>query len=279
MFIRIITFLLLYSSAVFCDDCDFNLPYCGPSCNLDLSYRNLSNIKKLLNNDDKFVALTFDDGPSNNRVNDIINVLESYEAKATFFMLGERINKKTHKIVKKIHEAGHELGNHSWSHRKLTSLSSEEQLQELEKTNTAIKNAIKQDVKWFCPPYGCHDDNLIENTNKLDMHSILWTVDSLDWQGDKPETLVERVLSNVHNGAVILLHDHNNGSNTIEALPHIIKILKKLDYKFVTLSEWEERVCNTIKARSITIKEGEKVRFEGMLCGQKTKSLTAEHLY
>ncbi len=90
------------------------------------------------------------------------------------------------------------------------------------------------------------------------MYSILWTVDSLDWQGDKPEALVERVLSNVHNGAVILFHDHNNRSNTIEALPHIIKILKKSGYKFVTLSEWEERVCNTVKARSVTIKEGEK---------------------
>ncbi|MFP3025879.1 MAG: polysaccharide deacetylase family protein, partial [Wolbachia sp.] len=68
-------------------------------------------------------------------------------------------------------------------------------------------------------------------------------------------------------------------SNTIEALPHIIKILKKSGYKFVTLSEWEERVCNTVKARSIIIKEGGKVRFEGILCGQKTKSLTAEHSY
>ncbi len=279
MFIRIITFFLLYSSTAFCSDCNFNLPYCGLSCNLDLSYRNLSNIKKLLNNDDKFVALTFDDGPSNNRINDIINVLESYEAKATFFVLGERINEKTSEIVKKIHESGHELGNPSWSHRKLTSLSSEEQLQELEKTNTAIKNAIKQDVKWFRPPYGCYDDNLIENTDQLNMYSILWTVDSLDWQGDKPETLVERVLSNVHNGAVILFHDHNNRSNTIEALPHIIKILKKSGYKFVTLSEWEKRVCNTVKARSVTIKEGKKVRFEGMLCGQKIKSLTAEHSY
>ncbi|MGL9759261.1 MAG: polysaccharide deacetylase family protein [Wolbachia sp.] len=277
MFIRIITFLLLYSSTAFCSN--FNLPYCGLSCNLDLSYRNLSNIKKLLNNDDKFVALTFDDGPSNNRVNDIINILESYEAKATFFVLGERINKKTSEIVKKIHESGHELGNHSWSHRKLTSLSSEEQLQELEKTNTAIRNATNQDVKWFRPPYGCHDDNLIENTNKLDMYSILWTVDSLDWQGDKPEALVERVLSNVHNGAIVLFHDHNNRSNTIEALPHIIKILKKSGYKLVTLSEWEERVCNVVKARNVTIKKGGKMRFEGMLCGQKTKSLTAEHLY
>ncbi|MGL5028896.1 MAG: polysaccharide deacetylase family protein, partial [Wolbachia pipientis] len=81
------------------------------------------------------------------------------------------------------------------------------------------------------------------------------------------------------NGAVILFHDHNNRSNTIEALPHIIKILKKSGYKFVTLSEWEKRVCNTVKARSVTIKEGKKVRFEGMLCGQKTKSLTAEHSY
>ncbi|NUX01329.1 polysaccharide deacetylase family protein [Wolbachia endosymbiont of Madathamugadia hiepei] len=245
-------FLLLCSTTVFCSGCNFNLPYRGLSCNLDLSYRSLSNIKKLLNNSDKFAALTFDDGPSNSRVNDIINVLESYKAKATFFLLGERINKKTSEIVKRIYNAGHELGNHSWSHRKLTLLSSEEQLQELERTSTAIKNATEQDVKWFRPPYGCHDDNLIENTNRLNMYSILWTVDSLDWQGDKPEILVKRVISNVHNGAIILFHDHDNKSNTVEVLPQIIKILKRSGYEPVTLSEWEERVCSVVKTESIS---------------------------
>ncbi|WP_246168564.1 polysaccharide deacetylase family protein [Wolbachia endosymbiont of Ctenocephalides felis wCfeT] len=100
------------------------------------------------------------------------------------------------------------------------------------------------------------------------MYSILWTVDSLDWRGDKSETLVERVVSNVHNGAIILFHDHENKSNTVEALPYIIKILKKLGYKFVTLSEWERRVCNAVKNESVEI-----------LCGKKTKSLTAEHSY
>ncbi|WP_289513433.1 polysaccharide deacetylase family protein [Wolbachia pipientis] len=272
-------FLFLYSSTIFCSDCNFNLPYCGLSCNLDLSYKNLSNIKKLLNNGDKFVALTFDDGPSDNRAGDIISVLENYKAKATFFLLGERINKKTSEIVKKIYNAGHELGNHSCSHRKLTLLASEEQLQELEKTNMAIKNAAEQDVKWFRPPYGCYDDNLIENTNRLNMYSILWTVDSLDWQGDKPEILIERVVSNIHNGAIILFHDHNNKSGTVEALPQIIKILRKLGYEFVTLSEWEGRVCNIVKAKGIPIEEEGEVHFKGILCGQRTKSLTAEHLY
>ncbi|WCR57896.1 polysaccharide deacetylase family protein [Wolbachia endosymbiont of Ctenocephalides felis wCfeJ] len=243
----ITVFLLLHSTTVFCNGCNFNLPYRGLSCNLDLSHKNLSSIKKLLSSSDKFVALTFDDGPSNNRTGDIVNILENYRARATFFLLGERINKKTSEVVRQIHETGHELGNHSWSHRKLTLLASKEQLQELEKTNIAIKNATEQNIKWFRPPYGCHDDSLIENTDRLNMYSILWTVDSLDWQGDEPEILVERVVSNVHNGAIILFHDHDNKSNTVEALPHIIRILKKSGYEFVTLSEWEERVCNVVK--------------------------------
>ncbi|MGL9732892.1 MAG: polysaccharide deacetylase family protein [Wolbachia sp.] len=94
------------------------------------------------------------------------------------------INKKTSEIVKRIYNAGHELGNHflvGGPHRKLTSLSSEEQLQELEKTSIAIKNAMNQNVKWFRPQYGYYDDNLIKNANRLNMYSILWTVDSLDW--------------------------------------------------------------------------------------------------
>ncbi|MGL9725360.1 MAG: polysaccharide deacetylase family protein [Wolbachia sp.] len=248
----IIIFLLLYSSTIFCGNCNFNLLYRGLSCNLDLSHKNLSNIKKLLNNSNKFVALTFDDGPSNNKANDILNVLESCKAKATFFLLGERINKKTSEVVRKIHKTGYELGNHSWSHRKLTLLTSEEQLQELEKTSIAIKNVIEQDVKWFRPPYGCYDDNLIKNTNRLNMYSILWTVDSLDWQGDKPEILVERVVSNVHNGAIILFHDHNNKSNTVEALSKIIEVLKNLGYELITLSEWEKRICDVVKTKSMS---------------------------
>ncbi|WP_341808285.1 polysaccharide deacetylase family protein [Wolbachia endosymbiont (group E) of Neria commutata] len=276
MFVRIIIFFLLYSNAAFCESCNFNLPYNGLSCNLDLSHKNLSNIKKLLNKGDKFVALTFDDGPSSRRVNDILNVLKKHKSKATFFVLGERINKKTSEIVNKIHEAGHEIGNHSWSHRKLTLLPSEEQMQELEKTNIAIKNITKKDVKWFRPPYGCHDDSLIKNTNQLNMYSILWTVDSRDWQGDKPEILVERVVSNVHNGAIMLFHDHDSRSNTAQALPHIIKILKKSGYKLVTLSEWEKRVCNAIKAKSILVEK--EVYFEGISCTQKIKPLTAERL-
>ncbi|MDD9331534.1 MAG: polysaccharide deacetylase family protein [Wolbachia sp.] len=249
MLIKVIVFFLLCSSEAFCRSCNFNLPYNGLSCNLDLSYKNLNNIKNLLNNGDKFVALTFDDGPSNNRINRIISVLAKYKSKATFFLLGKHINKKTSEVVKKIHKAGHEIGNHSWSHKKLTSLSSEEQFQELEKTNTAIKNIIKMDIKWFRPPYGCYNDNVIEHTNQLNMDSILWTVDSLDWQGDRPEILVERIISNVHNGAIILFHDHDSKPNTVEALPHIIKILKKSGYKLVTLSEWEKNVCNALKKK------------------------------
>jgi peptidoglycan/xylan/chitin deacetylase (PgdA/CDA1 family) len=237
----IIFFFLLYSSVTFCGGCNFNLPYYGLNCNLELSYKSLSSIKNSLSKDDKFVALTFDDGPSNKRAIDIVNILENHKSKATFFLLGERINKKTSEVVSNIYTAGHEIGNHSWSHKKLTSLSNEEQFQELEKTNTAIKHITEQDIKWFRPPYGCHDDNLIKHTNQMNMCSILWTVDSLDWQGDKPEILVERVISNVHNGAIVLFHDHDSKSNTVEALPHIIKILKESGYKLVTLSEWEKK--------------------------------------
>lgn len=253
--VLVIIVLLLYSNKNSCGDCNFNLSYRGLSCNLDLSHKNLNNIKKLLNNNNKFVALTFDDGPSNNKAGDILNVLEDYKTKATFFLLGERINKKTSEIVRKIYETGHELGNHSWSHRKLTLLTSEEQLQELEKTSIAIKNVTEQDVKWFRPPYGCHNDNVIENANRLSMYSVLWTVDSLDWQGGKPEILVERVVSNVHNGAVILFHDHNNRSNTVEALPKVIEVLKKLGYELITLSEWEERVCDVVETKSVSKEE------------------------
>ncbi len=143
----VIFFFLLYSSIAFSNSCGFNLQYCGLSCDLDLSYKGLNSIKKLLSGSDKFVALTFDDGPSYSKINNILDALEKHESKATFFVLGGRINARTFNVIEKIHKAGHELGNHSWSHRKLTSLSSEEQMQELDKTNLAIKSITKEDVK------------------------------------------------------------------------------------------------------------------------------------
>ncbi|VVC27418.1 Glycoside hydrolase/deacetylase, beta/alpha-barrel,NodB homology domain [Cinara cedri] len=240
MFARVITFFLLYSSTVFCSGYNFYIPYHGLDCHMNLSHRNLSNVKKLLNKEDKFIAITFDDEPSYNKVNTIIDILKTHESKAMFFLLGEHINKTTYDIVRKIHEAGREIGNHSWSHKKLNSLSHNEQFQELQRVNMAIKNIIQRDVKWFRPPYGCHDENVLKNVNLLNMYSILWTVDSLDWKKDKPEVLVEKVISAVHNGAIILFHDHDSRANTVEALPYIITILKESGYKLVTLSEWKK---------------------------------------
>ncbi|MDN5248176.1 MAG: polysaccharide deacetylase family protein [Wolbachia endosymbiont of Tyrophagus putrescentiae] len=238
----------LFFSAAFCNGCNFNTQNNGLSCNIDLSYKGLSNTKNLLKDkEDKFIALTFDDGPSYTTTSAIVDVLEAHELKATFFLLGERLNKKTYNVVKRIHETGSEIGNHSWSHRKLTSLSSDEQFQELEKTNAAISKIIKKDIKWFRPPYGCHNQNVIKHVNSLNMYSILWTIDSLDWQNDKPEVLVKRVINNVHNGAIVLLHDHERKSNTLKALPEIITTLKKSGYRFVTLSEWEEEICDLVR--------------------------------
>ncbi len=253
MFIRtIICFLLLYSNIVWCDTkCSFNTSYEGLGCKLNLSYGNLMHIKKLLrNNGDKFVALTFDDGPSSSdKVNSILSVLKTYDAKATFFLLGGRIDSISRsQAVQKIHKAGHEIGNHSWSHRKLSLLSSDEQFQELEKTNIVITKLIGENVKWFRSPYGCHNNNIINNAKQLSMYPILWTVDVEDWRGDQPEVLVKRVMNQIHNGAIILLHDHNR-SNTIEALPKIITMLTSSGYKLVTLSEWEEKVCNALVAK------------------------------
>ncbi|WP_246228220.1 polysaccharide deacetylase family protein [Wolbachia endosymbiont of Litomosoides brasiliensis] len=104
---------MLHPRAIFYGDCNFNLLYCGLNCNLGLSYKNLGDIKRLLNNSGKFITLTFDDEPSGNRVNDVINILENCKTKATFFPLGERINKKTSEVVEKVYNAGHKLGRHS----------------------------------------------------------------------------------------------------------------------------------------------------------------------
>lgn len=177
------------------------------------------------------VALTYDDGPGY-YTNDLLDLLESYDAKATFFMIGEEVGKYPSAVLRE-YELGMEQGNHSWDHRTLTHLSGDEIRDEFQKTNDAIESITGGRVELFRAPGGGINDDVFANS--LGMYSILWTIDTLDWETKNAQQTYETVINNVSDGDIILMHEIYEAS--YEASKEIIPKLQEMGFKLVTVSE------------------------------------------
>ena len=223
----LLTFLLMLSiDSVWCD--------CQPLYNQKYIGRLLKKMPKTK----KFVALTFDDGPSKLTTPSILNVLKMYQIKATFFMLGQQADKNSN-LVEQVIYAGHEIGNHSYSHPVLTKQSNALVHYELNKTQQILLK-FSENIHWFRPPYGLSNAKVREYASEMGLYTVLWSVDSKDWKHSSRENLKARVLKDVKSGSVILFHDTK--LLTVKALPDIIETLKLEGYEFVTMTEWLIRV-------------------------------------
>lgn len=179
----------------------------------------------------KRIALTFDDGPHPEVTKQILALLQEYNAKATFFMLGSRVQYYPG-LVREVRDAGHEIGNHTWTHPVLTKLSAAAVQKEFESTEQAIVKAIGQNSTVFRPPYGAINDSvraLIPRT------SVNWTIDTLDWKHRDPLQLLPMVKKSMHNNAIVLMHDIHQ--STADGLEPVLKYLQSEGYEFVTISE------------------------------------------
>jgi len=179
----------------------------------------------------KQIALTFDDGPNAKVTPKILKTLKKYNAKATFFMLGSQAM-YNQKLAKKVASAGHEIGNHSFSHTNLVTLSNKKIKAEINRTNEEIKRATGEKPTLFRPPYGSINER-VRSQNKLPV--ILWDVDTLDWKHRNPKTLLTMVKQYSHDGAIILMHDIQ--PTTAQGLDSVLAYLQKQGYEFVTISE------------------------------------------
>lgn len=186
------------------------------------------------NKKEKTIALTFDDGPDPNYTVRILETLEKYNAKATFFMLGNRVHSYP-SIAKKVAEAGHEIGNHSWNHPSLTGVTDVALQSEVKGTSDIIEAITGQPATVFRPPYGAVDDRVREST-KLPV--VLWNVDTLDWEHHDPELLLEHVMEATRAGSIILMHDIHK--STADGLDAVLENLQSQGYKFVTVSEMDD---------------------------------------
>ncbi|WP_200308424.1 polysaccharide deacetylase family protein [Streptomyces adelaidensis] len=179
----------------------------------------------------KCVALTFDDGPAVPESTTLLQYLAEYDARATFFVVGQ--NAAAHRaVVRAQADAGHEIGNHSWSHPRLTELSTEEIRSQLARTSEEIRSATGTEPTLFRPPYGSIDDRVRAAAQPLS--AVMWDVDPRDWEDRDTDRVTQRVIAATDPGDVILLHDIHRTS--VAAVPQILSTLTAGGYHFVTVS-------------------------------------------
>ncbi|CAM5216142.1 1,4-beta-xylanase OS=Lysinibacillus sphaericus OX=1421 GN=LS41612_20760 PE=4 SV=1 [Lysinibacillus sphaericus] len=179
----------------------------------------------------KRIALTFDDGPHPKVTEQILNTLDKYNAKATFFMLGSRV-KHYPNIARDVLARGHEIGNHSWNHPVLTKMPMEQVLKEYTSTANEIELAINQGATVFRPPYGATNDDI---NAKIPVPVVLWSIDTLDWKHRNSQLLLTYIKKNMHNNAIVLMHDIHQ--STADGLDAVLAYLQSEGYEFVTVSE------------------------------------------
>lgn len=190
--------------------------------------------------DKKVIALTFDDGPDPIETVEIMELLQQYNAKATFFVLGHRVDRYP-EVVKAQAAAGHEIANHTYHHIYFNGRPSPDLIRkEVAQTADAIFNAAGIRPRLFRPPGGYYNETMV-NTIKATGHQIIlwsWHQDTEDWKIPPVSKIVKKVLNNARNGDIVLFHDHVEGkSNTVKALKRILPELQRQGYEFITVSE------------------------------------------
>ncbi|MBR2861715.1 MAG: polysaccharide deacetylase family sporulation protein PdaB [Clostridia bacterium] len=183
---------------------------------------------------EKKVAISFDAAWGADKTEKILDILDSYEVHATFFLVGFWVEKYP-EMVKEIDARGYEIGNHSQNHPQMSKLSKEQMKKEITSVNEKISALINKTPTVFRPPFGDYNDCVIETMQELNMHTIQWSIDSLDWKELGKEALVSRVLKKVECGDIILFH--NNAKYTPDALPEILEELQARGFSVCSVGE------------------------------------------
>lgn len=185
--------------------------------------------------DGPYIAITFDDGPNPETTPRLLKMLEQRGIKATFFVLGSRAVASPN-IIKQMVAQGHEVANHSWDHPQLPKISVAAADKQIGDTNAAIEQITGLKIHNVRPPYGAMTPALRAHLReKFGSTFIYWSVDPLDWKDRNSQVIHDRILSHVHSGAIILVHDIH--PTTVDAMPKTLDDLLAKGYKFVTVSQ------------------------------------------
>ncbi len=188
-------------------------------------------------NDRMEIALSFDDGPHPRLTPVILDILSEYGVKATFFMVGENVGYYP-AAARAVAEAGHEIGNHTFSHRRFGRMSEDDLRREITACEEAISSVTASPVRFIRPPEGQMSDAMGRVLGNSDYRVILWDVDTRDWAHTPPDAITRHILDTVQAGDIILMHDFiGHDSPTPEALRAVIPALLERGYRFVTVGE------------------------------------------
>ena len=184
--------------------------------------------------DQKLVAISFDAAWGNEDTQQLIDIMEKYKVKATFFVVGDWVDRYP-ESVKALHEAGHEIMNHSNTHAHYPQMTADQVVADLNACNDKIEKITGVRPTLVRLPYGDYDDNSVNAVRSIGMEPIQWDVDSLDWKDLEAPEITKRVTSKVQAGSIVLFH--NAAKHTPEALSGIIECLLQDGYTFVPISQ------------------------------------------
>jgi probable sporulation protein (polysaccharide deacetylase family) len=166
-------------------------------------------------------------------VGPMLDILKENDIRITFFIGGEWA-KDNPELLKRMAEEGHEIGNHGYSHKHHNNLNLDGNKREILETEKVIESILGIKTRLFAPPYGEFNKTTLQAAGSLGYRTIMWSIDTIDWRRDGTEKIIQRVMKNPHNGALILMHPTKD---TLTALPVIIDKLQGLGYRFGTVSE------------------------------------------
>ncbi len=184
--------------------------------------------------EEKKIALSFDAAYGADKTEKIMEILSQYDAKATFFLVGFWVDKYGD-TAKKIADGGFEIGTHSNTHAHMSKMSASDIASDLSLSISKIETQTGVKPIVFRAPYGEYNDTLIEEASKLNLYTVQWDVDSLDWKGISAEEIRSRVVTRAKEGSIVLFH--NNSDHIVEALPGILELLKARGYTFCSVGE------------------------------------------
>ena len=191
------------------------------------------------NKEDKYVYLTFDEGYEAGYTAQILDTLKANGVKAAFFITGHYLNTQE-ELVKRMIDEGHIVGNHTVNHPSMPDLENDKLKEEITKLHTAVYEKFGYEMKYLRPPKGEFSERTLHITKSLGYTTVMWSFAYDDWdenKQDREDYAKEKILSNLHNGAVILLHA--NSKDNCNILDEVIKEIKKEGYEFKTLDEFK----------------------------------------
>jgi peptidoglycan/xylan/chitin deacetylase (PgdA/CDA1 family) len=200
------------------------------------------------------LALTYDDGPNDPHTLRLLEVLAGHEVRATFFLIGRYVRQRP-EIARSIVQAGHVVGNHTFTHPLLIFKSAAEVRKELWECRAALHDAIGDHSNFFRPPFGGRRSAVLRVVRELDLQPVMWNVTGYDWNAPPAAVIEQKCARQVRGGDVILLHDGGHKemgadrSQTVLATDHLITRYKSEGYEFVTISEMLKRKAAATEKR------------------------------